>query len=72
LNAKFEGAKSVPPMCPDFSISSKSPVFRRPSWSVENSPGRSSMILRAGGGGRIMWSTAWIIPLVPIYEREGL
>lgn len=52
LNAVLEGAKKVPPVWLDFLIASKRPVFTRPSCSVENSPGRSSMILRPGGGGR--------------------
>lgn len=50
-------------------MESKRPVFSRASWRVENSPGRSSMILRAGGGGRRRESTPWITPFVPNYER---
>lgn len=53
-------------------MESKRPVFSRASWRVENSPGRSSMILRAGGGGRRRESTPWITPFVPNYERLEL
>jgi hypothetical protein len=65
LNAKLEGAKSVPPSWADSAMASERPVFSRPRARVLNSPGRSSMILRAGGGGRRMESMPWITPLEP-------
>jgi hypothetical protein len=65
LNAKFEGAKMVPPSWGEDVMASKRPVFSRPSWRVLNSVGRKEMILRASGGGRMMESTPWITPLDP-------
>jgi hypothetical protein len=46
-------------------MASKRPVFSRPSWRVENSPGRRERIVSAGGGGRMMESTPWITPFEP-------
>jgi hypothetical protein len=74
LNAKFEGAKRVPPSWWDSAMALKRPVFSRPRLRVLNSPGRSSIILRAGGGGRRMESTPWITPLLPNWRelvRDG-
>ena len=69
-NAKFEGAKKVPPVWGVSEIASKRPVFMSASWRVEKEPGSSSMILRAGGGGSNRESTPWITPLVPNYACQ--
>jgi hypothetical protein len=65
LKAQLEGAKNVPPSWGAVARASRSPVLVRPRVRVLNSPGRSSIILYAGGGGRRRESTPWITPLLP-------